>query len=75
MSRADLPDAKTRRWVASRKALVVKAVEAGLITSKEACDLYGLSDEELTSWRSALADHGALALRATSIQNYRKTAQ
>jgi len=72
MSRADLPDSSTRRWVASRKALVVHAVEADLITAKEACELYGLSDEELVSWRRAVADHGVQALRATSVQNYRQ---
>ncbi len=32
MTRADLPRPDTRRWVASRKATVVKAVESGLIT-------------------------------------------
>ena len=31
LSRADLPPADTRRWVASRKAVVVKAVQYGLI--------------------------------------------
>jgi hypothetical protein len=72
LSRADLPDRSTRRWVASRKALVVRGVEAGLITAAEACQMYSLSEEELSSWRSALADHGAQALRATSIQNYRQ---
>jgi len=72
MSRADLPDRSTRRWVASRKALVVHAVEADLITAKEACELYDLSDEELMSWRMAVADHGVKALRATSVQEYRQ---
>ncbi|WP_298256033.1 DUF1153 domain-containing protein [uncultured Litoreibacter sp.] len=72
MSRADLPDRGTRRWVASRKALVVRGVEAGLISDKEACEMYELSDEELLAWRNALADHGTAALRTTSIQNYRQ---
>ncbi|TDT77660.1 uncharacterized protein DUF1153 [Litoreibacter halocynthiae] len=72
MSRADLPDRTTRRWVASRKALVVRAVEATLISEDEACELYGLSEEELESWRNAVADHGVKALRATSLQNYRQ---
>lgn len=71
MSRADLPDKTTRRWVASRKALVVHGVESGLISAREACEMYGLSEEELTAWRSALAHHGASALRATSLQSYR----
>ena len=36
MTRADLPDARTRRWVASRKAAVVRAVVCGLITREQA---------------------------------------
>ncbi|SFR48483.1 DUF1153 domain-containing protein [Litoreibacter janthinus] len=72
MSRADLPDRATRRWVASRKARVVHAVEADLISAEEACGMYGLSDEELTSWREAVAEHGIKALRATSVQSYRQ---
>ena len=38
--RADLPPADTRRWVASRKAVVVKAVVYGLITQAEALERY-----------------------------------
>ena len=72
MSRADLPDRTTRRWVASRKVQVVRGVESGLITSEEACEMYGLSDEELSSWCNAVADHGMRALKTTSLQNYRK---
>ena len=34
MTRADLPPAETRRWVASRKARVVKAVAFGLLPLK-----------------------------------------
>ena len=41
LSRADLPPADTRRWVASRKAIVVKAVIYGLLTQAEA--LVGVS--------------------------------
>jgi hypothetical protein len=47
MSRADLPPPATRRWVASRKARVVNAVEAGLLNTGEACETYDLSEEEL----------------------------
>ncbi len=36
MTRADLPPAETRRWVASRKAAVVRGVLFGLITRSEA---------------------------------------
>jgi hypothetical protein len=72
MTRADLPPADTRRWVASRKAAVVRGVEAGLITADEACARYGLSAEELDSWRRAVARHGPQALKATAVQRYRQ---
>ena len=72
MSRADLPPVDTRRWVASRKAAVVKGVDAGLLTADEACRRYNLSEEELESWRAAVAEHGEQALKATAIQKYRQ---
>ena len=72
MSRADLPPRNTTRWVARRKATVVRAVNAGLIGAEEACEMYGLSAEELDSWREALEAHGTGALRVTSLQKYRQ---
>jgi hypothetical protein len=71
ISRADLPPPETRRWVASRKAVVVKAVIYGLITQSEAMERYGLSEEELAHWFSALEAHGEIALKVTTIQKYR----
>lgn len=72
MTRADLPPVDTRRWVASRKAAVVKAVAAGLIDEEEALARYSLSREELDSWRRAIARHGLKALKTTKIQRYRQ---
>jgi hypothetical protein len=72
MTRADLPAKTTTRWVASRKAAVVHAVDSGLITSDEALSSYGLSDEELESWRRAVANHGVGALKATALQQFRQ---
>lgn len=71
LTRADLPPADTTRWVASRKAVVARAVDVGLITVREALDTWGLSEEELTAWRQALADHGIRALKATAVQDFR----
>ena len=71
LSRGDLPDPDTKRWVARRKAAVVAAVDGGMLTLEEACDLYGLSEEELGQWRSALSRHGLNALRVTAMQRYR----
>ena len=72
MTRADLPPAETRRWVASRKAAVVKAVSAGLLQRKEALERYALSDDEFSEWETAIAEHGEAALKATALQRYRQ---
>lgn len=71
MTRADLPPKETRRWVASRKAAVVRAVAAGLISRAVAIDTYGLSEDEFAAWETAVARHGEAALRATALQKYR----
>jgi len=71
MSRADLPAPDTTRWVASRKAAVVRAVRHGLIGRAEALDSYALSDEEFAEWEAAVATHGEGALRVTALQKYR----
>lgn len=75
MTRADLPPAETRRWVASRKAAVVKAVRFGLLTEDQAMDRYGLSGEELAEWMRAVAFHGEEALKATLVQRFRSPGQ
>lgn len=72
LTKSDLPPADTDRWVARRKAVVVAAVDNGLIEAEEACEMYRLSPEELDTWRSAVARHGASALRVTSLQKYRQ---
>ncbi|HEV8034373.1 DUF1153 domain-containing protein [Yoonia sp.] len=72
MTRADLPSQKTRRWVASRKAAVVRAVGAGLITRQEALEAYALSEDEFSEWETAVDQHGEAALKATALQRYRQ---
>lgn len=72
MTQADLPPAKTRRWVASRKAAVVNGVKYGLISKPDALKRYGLSDEEFAEWSVAIEEHGVDALKATAIQRYRQ---
>ncbi len=72
MTRADLPPVKTVRWVASRKASVVKAVASGLISREEALKRYALSDEEFETWCAAVAKHGVQALKVTGLQKYRQ---
>lgn len=72
LTRSDLPSSNTSRWVARRKAVVVAAVDHGLIEAEEACSMYRLSPEELDLWRTAVRNHGAAALRVTAIQKYRQ---
>ena len=72
MTRADLPPATTRRWVASRKASVVRAVASGLLSREEAKSTYGLSEDELMEWETAVQRHGEVALKATSVQKFRQ---
>jgi len=72
ITRADLPSPDTRRWVASRKAIVVQAVAVGLITQKDAQERYGLSQEEFTEWQTAVKTHGVAGLRATALKRYRQ---
>lgn len=72
MTQADLPPGNTRRWVASRKAAVVRGVGYGLITKEEALGKYCLSEEEFIAWVRAVADFGEDALRATAVQKYRQ---
>lgn len=72
MTRADLPPAETRRWVASRKAAVVRGVIYGLITQSEALTRYQISEDEFLEWVRAVSEHGEVALKATLVQKYRQ---
>lgn len=71
MSQADLPPANTRRWVASRKAAVVRGVVYGLISQADALKKYQISEEEFLEWVRAVTEHGESALKATALQKYR----
>ncbi|MEY4696690.1 MAG: hypothetical protein RIT14_1118 [Pseudomonadota bacterium] len=72
LSRADLPPPDTVRWVAGRKALVVRAVTHGLISREEVITRYSLSEEEFSNWENAEKRHGLAGLRVTKIQDYRQ---
>ena len=53
---ANLPAPDTRRWVASKKIFVVRAVEVGLLTFEQASKRYSLSFEEFVGWRKLAAN-------------------
>lgn len=65
---ADLPDSDTRRWVASRKAIVVQAVKYGLMDKSRALDTYNLSEEEFTLWCKGFEKFGSKGLKVTKLQ-------
>jgi len=71
MTRADLPPPGTTRWVARRKAAVVRGVESGLITLDEAISRYDLSEEEYLSWAEMASRYGTDGLKTTLLQQFR----
>ena len=71
MTRSDLPPPGIRRWVPRRKARVVAAVEGGLISHREACERYALTDEELESWKVSLSRYGLKGLCVTKLNTRR----
>jgi len=71
MTQADLPPVETRRWVASRKAAVVRGVLYGLLKEDAALERYGLSQDEFKEWVRAVSLHGEEALKTTAIQKFR----
>lgn len=72
LTRADLPARDTRRWVASRKAVVVQAVTYGLVSRGEVLERYGISEEEFDLWAEAVRKHGVQGLKVTAIQKFRQ---
>lgn len=71
---ASLPPVGIKRWVTRRKAEVVAAVRAGLLTMEQACARYQLTAEEFLSWQNLLESHGVHGLRVTRLQQYRGAA-
>jgi hypothetical protein len=64
LTEAGLPAAKTRRWVARRKAEVIAAVRGGLLNLNQACERYQISGEEFVAWDRAYERNGLSGLRA-----------
>jgi hypothetical protein len=71
LTRESMPPANTTRWVASRKAQVVAAVESGLMTIDEVMHRYRLSLEEFYSWQHAMDRAGVKGLRVAWAQEDR----
>ncbi|MDE2436779.1 MAG: DUF1153 domain-containing protein [Sphingomonadales bacterium] len=71
LTRDSLPPPNTTRWVASRKAQVVSAVQGGLLTLEEVMTRYNLSLEEFYSWQRAMDRAGVSGLRVAWSQQDR----
>ena len=69
---ADLPPPETRRWVARRKAQVVAAVRAGVLSLEEACRRYTLSAEEFAGLGAGDRPARPQRLRVTRLQEFRQ---
>ena len=67
ISADDLPPPDVKRWVPARKAIVVEAVQIGIISLDEACQRYALSVEEFTSWQRAKDRDGLRGLKARNL--------
>jgi len=65
----DLPPLDTKRWVTRRKAMIVNAVRAGVISLEGVCRRYELSVEEFLAWQRAIDTHGVPGLRVTRLQD------
>lgn len=57
ITREKLPPARTR-WTVGKKATVILAVRAGLITVEEVASRYAMSVEELGGWAAAFDEFG-----------------
>jgi hypothetical protein len=68
----DLPSPETKRWVPSRKAVVVAAVCGGLLSLEEACSRYTLTVEEFLAWQESVQRHGLAGLRTSRLLQYRQ---
>jgi transposase-like protein len=69
------PPPGVRRWVYRRKAAVIAAILSGKLTIDRACEMYGLSAEEILSWRNMIEKYGPTSLRTTCLQSYRRDQQ
>lgn len=72
ITRDTLPSPETVRWNARRKAELLLAIRADLISLREAVSLYQLSAEEIAGWLALFERHGLDGLKTTRAQTYRQ---
>ncbi|MGQ3263367.1 DUF1153 domain-containing protein [Phenylobacterium sp.] len=72
ITRDTLPPPDTVRWNARRKAELLLAIRADLISLREVVSLYQLSAEEIAGWLALFERHGLDGLKTTRAQTYRQ---
>lgn len=60
------------RWVKSRKLQLLRDIDAGSETPSSLFDKHGVSEEEISEWRSNIDRHGEASLRVTHASRYRR---
>jgi hypothetical protein len=73
MTGLKLPLPHMKRWTVRRKAAVIAAVRAEMLTVEEACEQYHISLDEFRAWERDFEQHGIPGLRSTRVGIYRKT--
>jgi len=68
---SDLPRPDTRRWDSKRKAQVVEAVRAGVLSIEQATHIYDMSIEEFLSWQLLYKRYGTNGLTVKQALKYR----
>jgi hypothetical protein len=69
-----LPPPETKRWTIRRKAAILIAVRADVMSREEACQRFFISEEEPVGWEVAFERAGIPGLRVTTLQFYRRAA-
>ena len=70
LNRSDLPPS-TARWTKMRKATVVCAIRANVLTAAEAASMYSLSMEELSTWPGWRVEYSQAAASSTETRTFR----
>jgi len=71
----DLLPVDLKRWSPRRKAVLIGAVKSRLLTIESACEIYGLTEEEIRSWQTQVEKFGPQGLFVTRIQRYRENSR
>ncbi len=67
---SELPKSYATRWNETRKAAVVNAVQAGVITLGNAMERYRMSRSEFRSWQEQFAPDGGTHLNDNALATH-----